>query len=156
MLRTPYMSNSSAGAFFKRKRILSCSPLHVLAVLFAFFVNTLGPIPFSQAQEFRLPAPGVMIQLSPPLNPPILKGIKVYPSEPFRFDFILDVGDRHPQRSEGSQQEHLKQESTRLIKYFLASLTIPEKDLWVNLSPYEKTGSFADLGRISSFANQRA
>jgi hypothetical protein len=27
---------------------------------------------------------------------------------------------------------------TKLIKYFLASLTIPEKDLWVNLSPYEK------------------
>ena len=25
-----------------------------------------------------------------------------------------------------------------MIKYFLASLTIPEKDLWVNLSPYEK------------------
>ena len=32
----------------------------------------------------------------------------------------------------------LKEESTKLIKYFLASLTIPEKDLWVNLSPYEK------------------
>jgi ABC-type sulfate/molybdate transport systems ATPase subunit len=30
-------------------------------------------------------------------------------------------------------------ESSKLIKYFLASLTIPEKDLWVNLShPYEK------------------
>ena len=27
---------------------------------------------------------------------------------------------------------------SKLIKYFLASLTIPEKDLWVNLSPYEK------------------
>ncbi|MDO8674486.1 MAG: hypothetical protein Q7K71_00005, partial [Candidatus Omnitrophota bacterium] len=26
----------------------------------------------------------------------------------------------------------------KLIKYFLASLTVPEKDLWVNLSPYEK------------------
>ncbi|MBF0122582.1 MAG: hypothetical protein HQL21_04120, partial [Candidatus Omnitrophica bacterium] len=26
----------------------------------------------------------------------------------------------------------------RLIKYFLASITVPEKDLWVNLSPYEK------------------
>ena len=25
-----------------------------------------------------------------------------------------------------------------MIKYFLAALTIPEKDLWVNLSPYEK------------------
>ena len=32
----------------------------------------------------------------------------------------------------------IKNESSKLIKYFLASLTIPEKDLWVNLSPYEK------------------
>ncbi|MDE2028630.1 MAG: hypothetical protein KGJ11_08820, partial [Candidatus Omnitrophica bacterium] len=29
-------------------------------------------------------------------------------------------------------------ESGRLIKYFLAGLTVPDKDLWVNLSPYEK------------------
>ncbi len=25
----------------------------------------------------------------------------------------------------------------KLIKYFMAALTIPEEDLWVNLSPYE-------------------
>ena len=73
-----------------------------------------------------------MVHLSPPLDPPILKGIKVHPDNPFRFDFILDKGD-----SELSNDQ-LKDESTKLIKYFLASLTIPEKDLWVNLSPYEK------------------
>ena len=26
----------------------------------------------------------------------------------------------------------------KLIKYFLASLTVPEDEMWVNLSPYEK------------------
>src|ERR1700722_17419334 len=112
-----------------------------LALLFAFLVNTLGPLPWAEAQEFRLPAPGVMVHLSPEFNPPILKGIKVHPDNPFRFDFILDQGDeyrRHPERSEGSQQEQLEQQASRLIKYFPASLTIPEKDLWVNLSPYEK------------------
>ncbi len=110
-------------------------------VLLAFLVNTFGPVPLAQAEDFHLPAPGVMVYLSPEFNPPILKGIKVHPDNPFRFDFILDKGDeynRHPERSEGSQQEQLKNEATRLIKYFLASLTIPEKDLWVNLSPYEK------------------
>ena len=71
-----------------------------------------------------------MVHLSPEFNPPILKGIKVHPDNPFRFDFILDVGD-------GSKPP-LREESIKLIKYFLASLTIPEKDLWVNLSPYEK------------------
>ena len=94
----------------------------------AYAVEGIGNI----AQEFRLPTPGVRVSLSPEFNPPILKGIKVHPDNPFRFDFILDKGDSQL----GSDQ--LKNESARLIKYFLASLTIPEKDLWVNLSPYEK------------------
>ena len=73
------------------------------------------------------------VHLSPEFNPLIIKGLKVHPDNPFRFDFILDEGD-----SRQSQQGQLKIEATKLIKYFLASLTIPEKDLWVNLSPYEK------------------
>jgi hypothetical protein len=102
----------------------------IIGVLLAFLANTFGPIPSAQADEFLLPKPGVMVPLSPTFNPLILKGIKVHPDDPFRFDFILDRGQ--------SQQEQLKTEATKLIKYFLASLTIPEKDLWVNLSPYEK------------------
>jgi len=31
-----------------------------------------------------------------------------------------------------------RQEYKKLVKYFLASLTIPDEDQWVNLSPYEK------------------
>jgi len=103
-----------------------------LGILFAFLVNTFGPIPSAQAQDFLLPAPGVMVSLSPEFNPPILKGIKVHPDNPFKFDFILDKGDGQ------LSNDALKDESRKLIKYFLASLTIPEKDLWVNLSPYEK------------------
>ncbi|MFI5205810.1 MAG: hypothetical protein ACHQVK_02625, partial [Candidatus Paceibacterales bacterium] len=132
-----------------------------LGIFFAFLANTLGPIPTAQADEFHLPAPGTMVPLSPPLDPPILKGIKVHPDNPFRFDFILDQGDESPTRGHGfsrvpkhvakrgstegesdpeeqSKAIELKQQATKLIKYFLASLTIPEKDLWVNLSPYEK------------------
>src|ERR1700733_3113115 len=105
--------------------------IHIV-ILTAFLINALGPNPIAQAQDFKLPAPGVMVRLSPPLEPPMLKGIKVHPDNPFRFDFILDKGD-----SELSNDQ-LKDESSRLIKYFLASITVPEKDLWVNLSPYEK------------------
>ena len=108
------------------------SPYLPIAILIAFLTNTVGLSPCVQAQDFRLPVPGVMVHLSPEFNPPILKGIKVHPDNPFRFDFILDKGD-----SELSNDQ-LKDESSKLIKYFLASLTIPEKDLWVNLSPYEK------------------
>src|SRR5471030_648692 len=110
----------------------SRAPFAHILILTVFMVNALGPIPVTQAQDYRLPAPGTMVHLSPPLDPPMLKGIKVHPDNPFRFDFILDKGD-----SELSNDQ-LKDESTKLIKYFLASLTVPEKDLWVNLSPYEK------------------
>jgi len=89
-------------------------------------------MPFAHAQDFQLPAPGVMVHLSPPLNLPTLKGIKVHPDNPFKFDFILDRGDSLLNKGQ------LKDESIKLIKYFLVSITIPEKDLWVNLSPYEK------------------
>src|SRR5438128_2068419 len=74
----------------RRGRVLSCRPWQSFIILLAFLVNTFGPMPMAQAQEFRLPAPGAMVHLSPPLEPPILKGIKVHPDNPFRFDFILD------------------------------------------------------------------
>jgi len=101
-------------------------------ILVCFFVTGQIGTYSLYAQEVYLPTPGAMVHLSPEFNPPILKGIKVHPDNPFRFDFILDKGDSH----EGSGQ--LKDDSSRFIKYFLTSLTVPEKDLWVNLSPYEK------------------
>ncbi len=104
-----------------------------IGILFAFLGHGLTiPPAYAHAQDFYLPAPGVMVHLSPEFNPPILKGIKIHPDNPFRFDFILDKGDSQ------LSKDALKDESSKLIKYFLASLTIPEKDLWVNLSPYEK------------------
>jgi len=103
-----------------------------LGLILAFFFNSLGPLPAARADEFHLPLPGAMVHVSPEFNPPLLKGIKVHPDNPFQFEFILDQGDSF------SQQEQLKTQATKLIKYFLASLTIPDNDLWVNLSPYEK------------------
>jgi len=126
------------------RKNLNLRPNITLGLIFVFLANILAPLPSTQAQlvsptrgEFVLPAPGVRVSLSPEFNPPILKGVKVHPDNPFRFDFILDKGDSPSLVKEGDRGS-LKQEATRLIKYFLASLTIPEKDLWVNLSPYEK------------------
>ena len=107
-------------------------PLTHILILLAFLANILGPLPTVQADEFVLPKPGAMVHLSPQFKPPVLKGIKVHPNNPFRFDFILDKGNSR--QSDGQ----IKEESKKIIKYFLASLTIPEKDLWVNLSPYER------------------
>lgn len=73
-----------------------------------------------------------MVPLSEGFNPLVLRGIQVHPDNPFRFNFLVDSGDT------GLEGDAVKAESSKLIKYFLASLTIPEQDLWVNLSPYEK------------------
>ena len=86
----------------------------------------------SNPSSASLPLPGTMLSLSQAFRPPVFKGIKVYRDTPFRFDFILHKGDSI------ETDEQLKTDSKRLIRYFLASLTVPEKDLWVNLSPYEK------------------
>ena len=103
-------------------------PQIAILILVSFLVTSvIGPLPQAIADDYRLPAPGVMVHLSPPLDPPMLKGIKVHPDNPFRFDFILDKGDS------SLANDQLKDESSKLIKYFLASLTIPENDLWVNL-----------------------
>ena len=67
----------------------------MFVLMIVFLVNTLGPLP-AQADELSLPRPGTMVHLSAVFNPPVLKGIKVHPDNPFRFDFVLDQGDSPP------------------------------------------------------------
>ena len=104
-----------------------------LTVVVSFFLTSLSPIPQAHADTvFGLPQPGSMVNLSPAYEPVIIKGLTVHKDNPFLFDFIVDVGQ------DKMSGEPLKKEGEKLIKYFLASLAIPDKDLWVNLSPYEK------------------
>lgn len=114
--------------FMHRKKLCFFNRLAASLVLVNFLATTL--LPAAYAQEIFLPAPGSMVHLSPSFNPPMLKGIKVYPDNPFQFDFILDNGKNAPSSD--------TEEASKLVKYFLASLTTPENDMWVNLSPYEK------------------
>ncbi len=103
-----------------------------ICVLMAFGISIIVPLPPVYAQSsLDLPPVGTMVHLSPAYVPPTLKGIIVHPENPFQFDFILDSGDTKMQEAE------TKSESEKLIKYFLTALTLPENDLWVNLSPYE-------------------
>lgn len=98
-----------------------------------FLVSTLQ---YANAQPFsinQLPAPGTMVGISEAFVPLALKGLIVNPQRPLEFQFIIDTG-KGPQDAAA-----IKDEAGQLIKYFLAGLTIPEGDLWVNLSPYEKS-----------------
>ncbi len=115
-----------------------------ILILIAFFVNCLGPMPVSadvgaglapaqkgqsQGLPLQLPKPGVMVHLSSEFTPAHLSGLVIHPEDPLKFDFLIHRGD-------GSVDKNA--EYTKLIKYFLASLTVPDEDQWVNLSPYEK------------------
>ena len=102
------------------------------------------------AQNFninQLPIPGSMVSESAPFAPLALKGLVVNPHKPLEFQFIVDTG-------RGLQGiSSIKEQADQLVKYFLAGITIPEGDLWVNLSPYEKNRMVpevlgqTDLGR---------
>lgn len=113
--------------------MFGCGLFKKAVTYFILAVFFLAGIPGVYAQSsLTLPAAGSRLELSAAFVPPLLKGIRVFRNDPFRLDFILDKG------ASGSTDEALQIDSTRLIRYFLASLTVPEKDLWVNLSPYEK------------------
>ncbi|MCK5215881.1 MAG: hypothetical protein KAR05_11085, partial [Candidatus Omnitrophica bacterium] len=98
-----------------------------------FLCSALPPPSMAQAQSvLGLPAPGTMVTASTAYDPVMIMGMKVYPEDPFLFDFIV-----HP-RDSNLEGEEFKTESSKLIKYFMAALTVPEEEIWVNLSPYEK------------------
>ncbi len=79
-----------------------------------------------------MPTPGTMVSLSQAFTPAHLKGIVIHPDNALQFDFLIHKGDGNLTVDQKSE------EYNKLIKYFLASLTVADKDQWVNLSPYEK------------------
>ncbi|MEI6437425.1 MAG: Glu/Leu/Phe/Val dehydrogenase dimerization domain-containing protein [Candidatus Omnitrophota bacterium] len=108
-----------------------------LIVLTAFLWScVLGP-EFAHAQALFLPEPGVMLQTSAAFVPVSLQGLTVHLDDPLLFDFIVDTGNTGliPGKDDNAA---ISAASQALIKYFLASLTISDKDQWVNLSPDEK------------------
>ena len=103
--------------------------LVTIVFVFVLLSTDLLRVNDASASALGLPAPNAMLGISKTMNPTILKGIKFYPDNPLRFSFLVDQGDA---KSADLEEIH------KLIRYFLAGLTIPEQDLWVNLSPYEK------------------
>ena len=121
-------------------------PLIYILIISFSFTMVITPKAFAEPL-LSLPEPGKMINLSMVYHPAIIKGMTVNKSNPFLFDFIVDPGQ------DNLTEVALKQEGNKLIKYFLAALTVPAKDLWVNLSPYEKNRTInnalgqTDMGR---------
>ncbi len=106
----------------------------IFAVLICFCVNLgLPPISFAESKTFlNLPVPGTMLATSSAFTPVLIKGVQVDVQNPLQFNFIVEPGDSN------ATTEQLKAETLKMVKYFLAAVTVPEKEMWVNLSPYEK------------------
>jgi len=108
-----------------------------------FLLTSVVPPRSSYAQVtprtiLNLPVPGTMVNLTPWYTPVMVKGLRLNPENPLQFDFIVNTGDSD------LEGEALRGEGTKLIKYFMAALTVPEDELWVNLSPYEKDRVITD------------
>ena len=117
--------------------------LTAVIVLLAFGAGVV-PGPALAQGVFMLPPPGMMVAVTPGYVPVMIRGLTVHPDDPLKFNFIIDTG--HSGLALDSAE--FRQESETLVKYFLAALTLPEQDLWVNLSPYEQDRIVSDsLGR---------
>ncbi|MDP8213326.1 MAG: hypothetical protein P9X22_08600 [Candidatus Zapsychrus exili] len=107
-------------------------------ILLVFSFGTILPSPAFAQNVFAPALPPVMLSLSPAFTPPMIQGLVLHPENPLEFDFLVNEGDSN------IKGETFKEEADKLIRYFLASLTIPEKDLWVNLAPGEQNRIIPD------------
>ena len=120
-------------SFIKNEKISIMRKCVSLVIVVSFmFTSIITPANAQAISTLNLPAPGTMVMQSPAFVPILLKGMTVHPENPMKFDFILDSGNTN------FPHDKMIKESKRLVKYFLASMTVPKDDLWVNLSPHEK------------------
>lgn len=121
-------------SFLSFKKSVICQLISGI-ILVTFSVTSVVPPAYAQVLQsgvLNLPVPGTLVATSGVFAPAIIKGITIHPNDPLQMSFIINPGE------ENFDEVQFENESNRLIKYFLASLTIPENELWVNLSPYEK------------------
>ncbi len=114
--------------------------MHLVLRCCVVLTLVLSSLPVSaQSIPYQLPSPNRLLELTQhPTRPLSLQGIRFDPKQPLRFDFILDKGQAVMSDRETREQ------GMRLAKYFMAALTFEGKDLWVNLSPYEKDRIMSD------------
>jgi hypothetical protein len=102
----------------------------LMAGVFAatLLIADLLKVRYSAAAELGLPEPMRLLHLSKDYSCPVMRGLRIDPDDLLNLTFYVDGWDDETVSSE---------QASDLIGYFLAALTIPESDIWVNLSPYE-------------------
>lgn len=118
--------------------------LVIMALFAGLLMSDLFIVRNSDAAMLGLPEPNKVVLVSKDSTVPILRGIRLDPDNPLQISFIIDKGDY----SKVSEEQ-----GELLLRYFLAALTAPKADMWVNLSPYEanrvipESLAITDLGR---------
>jgi hypothetical protein len=101
--------------------------------LFVCICFVMTSMPVAQAAVLPyMPEPNQRIMASQGYDLPLLKGIIFSADSPFYFTFLIKRGNIE------REETIVRSEVNTLSKYFLAALTLPGDDLWVNLSPYER------------------
>ncbi len=120
-------------------------PFKAVCSLLTAVVFLLTPI-LAEAQALRdLPLPGTLVVTGGVYTPALVKGLRIDPQQPRKLLFMLDKGQ--------TPEADLRENVARQARYFLTGLAVPEKEFWVNLSPYEsdrivtKTLGMTELGR---------
>ncbi len=121
------------GSYLIMKQQIKKTPMFK-AVAVALVTVLLSTIPV-QAGYAQVAAPsltpGALLYPTGAFNPAQMVGLRIDTRDPFHFYFVMDKGDAA--LSDAQKQEEYR----RIIKHFLVSLTVANKDMWVNLSPYE-------------------
>lgn len=108
------------------------------AIAIVVIVAYITLIPAQSGFAQSLPQPGQMILPTESMNPILMTGLKVDLKNPFNFSFVMEDGDSQLY-GDFKNEEYLK-----LIRYFMAALITPNKDMWVNLSPVESDRIITD------------
>lgn len=108
----------------------------VALFLFTLLCADILRVKTTQASVLGLPEPTECIAVSNLHSEPMFLGMRIDPKNPMSFEFFIDSAN-------ASELEPAV--TDKLVKYFLAGLTVANEDLWVNLSPYEKDRILPDV-----------
>ncbi len=128
---------------FQRSSKTLSSRIFSFFLAFTFIFSSIMPTG-AAAQLIPTPAPmpvvGSMVPVSGSYTPAIIRGLEIVPDNPLAFSFMVDLGDS----GLTAESPELKNIGQRLINYFMAGLTVPKDEFWVNLSPYEQNRIIPD------------
>ena len=102
-----FLCRKKAGVSFSA--VVSILIISLVISVMAMYVHSPSSNSYAAVLSY-MPAPTELCEISPDFNPSLLRGVKIHPEDPFKFDFIIDQGDS------ALTQEELNREKLKLIR----------------------------------------